>query len=104
MEARVETALKMFEINLPGGGGAFTRALYANGRQQCKVEMRIVKVTRSAPGQDWVEVPLTTAERQSATLVSYRLIKKRHYLKPGIATILKTVSIPGFGKRAWKMM
>jgi hypothetical protein len=76
MEARVETALKMFEINLPGGGGAFTRALYANGRQQCKVEMRIVKVTRSAPGQDWVEVPLTTAERQSATLVSYSLNKK----------------------------
>ena len=76
MEARVETALRMFEINLPGASGTFTRALYANGRQQCKVEIRIIKVTRSAPGQDWVEVPLTTAERESATLVSYSFNEK----------------------------
>ncbi|AZE53279.1 hypothetical protein C4K03_1108 [Pseudomonas synxantha] len=49
--------------------GTQTRALYVNGRHQCKVYISIVKQVEDESG--WKVVPLTPAEASSATLQLY---------------------------------
>ncbi|MBV4478479.1 hypothetical protein [Pseudomonas khavaziana] len=48
-------------------GGVYTSELYANGRHQCKLYIRLIKKLENALG-GWDVVPLTSAEKASATV------------------------------------
>lgn len=65
-----EYKIQHLHITLPGGGTS-TSSLYANGRHQCKVEIEAIKEKYVPETGTWIGVPLTDAERASATVTLY---------------------------------
>ncbi|WP_248752667.1 hypothetical protein [Pseudomonas sp. MWU15-20650] len=61
--------LSTFEIMLPGGQTS-TDELYSNGRHQCKVEVEVV-VMQLRPDGSSLQVPLTSAQRNSLTITVF---------------------------------
>lgn len=59
--------LKSFTITV--GGGASSNAFYANGNQQCKVTIDILK--QSYSNNSWVKTDLTQEEINSLTVMTY---------------------------------
>jgi hypothetical protein len=68
-EFRPETHITDFKIIFPDGLPT-SNALYANGRHQCKVLIEGTKEEQTEDG-NWRAVPLTLAERDSATVTLY---------------------------------
>lgn len=60
------TRLTMFEV-VVAGDQTYTRALYANGRHQCKIEIMIV-AEKQKPDGYFETVKLTLAQRSSISI------------------------------------
>jgi len=66
---RSETLIE-FQIGLPGTTAGATDALYANGKQQCKVSVKVLRQI-SDDGSTWMVAPLSQRERASLTVLPY---------------------------------
>ncbi|ASV36846.1 hypothetical protein CI807_11860 [Pseudomonas sp. NS1(2017)] len=64
-----DVILKAFDIELPNGQ-SWTNELYANGRHQCQLNVLVQKQVENADGH-FIDTPLTTTERNSATITAY---------------------------------
>jgi len=65
-----ETILSEFSIGIMINDSSSTDALYANGNQQCKVFIRVLKESRDDDGS-WRVEPLSEAEKASLTVLPY---------------------------------
>ena len=63
--------LSEFSIGILTNDGGSTDALYANGNQQCKVFIRVLKEVRADKDSSWRVAPLSAGERQSLTVRPY---------------------------------
>lgn len=64
-----DIVIRAFEVKLPNGQN-WTNELYANDRHQCQLNILIKKEVEDANG-NYIETPLTTTERNSATITAY---------------------------------
>ncbi len=63
--------LTLFQIGIPGSAANTTDALYANGKQQCKVLIKILKQVSRDDGFSWQTAPLSDSEKASVTVLPY---------------------------------
>jgi hypothetical protein len=70
----VITTLAVFQISFPGTTANITDALYANGNQQCRVLITILKQTSTDDGRSWQTTPLSDDEKASLTVLPYSIV------------------------------
>lgn len=63
--------LSEFSIGILSNDGSSTDALYANGNQQCKVFIRVLKEVRADKNSSWQVAPLSAKEIESLTVLPY---------------------------------